>query len=180
MTATLDLAAVRRFTDDLNDQVRRCENGEGITCSNLDEAISHYVRLSASLHDYIGQWAQAVFSGRLEFDPDVDSLLNAEARRLLRRAKQIAARGRVMDGECFELKALDALHYHIVNFDYFLENWVKPRLAVSPAPRNRLHQPVAEEIAKRIAALPLLPSDWRPSDPDQLVFFQKQRQEQVQ
>jgi hypothetical protein len=179
MTATLDLAAVRRFTDDLNEQVRRCENGEGTICSDRDASIHHYVRLCANLHDYIGQWAHAVFSGRLEFDPEVDSLLNAEARRLLRRAKRVAARGRVMDGECFELKALDALHYHIVHFDYLLENWVKPRIAVSPGPRTQLSQPAAEEIAQRIASLPPMPKDWRPSDPDQLVFFQKQREELV-
>lgn len=175
MAGTLDLTAVRRFTDDLNEQVRRCENGEGMVCSNLDESIGHYVRLCAELRAYIGQWAQAVFSGKLEFDPEVDSLLNAEARRLLRRAKQVAARGRVMNGQCFELQGLDDLHYHIAALDYLLENWVKPRLAVSPAPRVALSEATKREISERLATLPTLPSDWQPTDPEQLAFFQRER-----
>lgn len=177
MTATLDLAAVRRFTDDLNEQVRRCENGEGMICSNLDESISHYVHLCLQLRRFINEWARAVFSGEIEFDPEVDALLNSEARRLLRRAKRVAARGRAMDGECFELGDLDDLHYQVADFDYLIENWVKPRLAIAPSPRIPIPEAAATEIAERLRKLAPLPSGWRPTDPDQLIFFQKQRSE---
>jgi hypothetical protein len=177
MAGTINLAAARRFADDLNERARRCDNGEGMLCASLDESIQHYVQLCEQLRAYINEWARSVFAGQIAFDPEVDALLNAEARRLLRRAKRVAARGRTLGGECFELQGLDALHYHIADFDYLLENWVKPRLAVSPAPRVPLSEATASEVAQRLPSLPPLPSDWRPSEAEQLVFFQRQRAE---
>jgi len=153
MAGTLDLTAVRHFTDDLNEQVRRCENGEGMVCSDLDQTVSHYGQLCSQLRAFIDQWAQAVFSGQIAFDPEVDSVLYEEARRLLRRAKAVAARGRALDGECFELQGLNRLHYQIFDLDFLVENWVKPQLAVSPAPRMRLTVPARNEIAGQLANL---------------------------
>jgi hypothetical protein len=80
--------------------------------------------------------------------------LNTQARRLLRRAKQVAARGRAMDGDCFELKGLNALHFSIADLDYLVDNWVKPQLAVSPAPRVPLTDAATQEIAERLANMP--------------------------
>lgn len=154
MTAPLDLAAVRRFTDDLNEQVRRCETGEGTVCADLDQTLSHYVQLCSELRAYIDQWAQAVFSGQLEFDPEIDSVLYEESRRILRRAKAVAARGRALDGECFELENLNALHHHVFDLDFLVDNWVKPRLAVSPAPRVAIPPATHAEIAERLSQMP--------------------------
>ena len=175
MSATLDLSDARRFTDDLSDRLRRCDNGEGMICSSLDESIIHYVRLCDDLRDYINSWARANFTGQIAFDARVEALLRRVSLHLLQRAKLLAARGRALDGDCFELAALDDLHYHIVDFDYLLENWVSPRLAVGPAPRVKLPDAAVEQAAQRLNELPSLSSDWQPTDPEQLVFFQKQR-----
>src|ERR1035438_4537112 len=53
MPATLDLTDVRRFTDDLNDRLRRCENGEGMICSSLDESINYYDQLCGEMRAYV-------------------------------------------------------------------------------------------------------------------------------
>ncbi len=128
MPPTLDLPTVRAFTEDLAEQIRRCDKGEG----SVEDSINHYLRLCGELRAYINQWARAIFTGQLEFDPDVETLLKDEARRLLHRAKQTAAMGRTMDRERSVLRGLDALHYRVADLDYLLENWVSPCLAVSP------------------------------------------------
>lgn len=176
MSAANDLFAVRSFTDDLNERMRRCDNGEGMICSNLEQSIDHYVQLCGELRAYVNQWARAIFTGQVAFDPEVEETLKNEIRRLLQRSKQVAARGRAMDGQCFVLQGLNPLHCHIADFDYLLENWVSPRLAVSPAPRVRLSQTVEQKVMERLGKLAALPTDWRPSDPEQLSLFQKQRE----
>jgi hypothetical protein len=80
-----------------------------------------------------------------------------------------------MDGQCYVLQGLNQLHCYIADFDYLLENWVSPRPAVSPAPRVRLSQAAEQQVIERLKTLSALPPDWRPSDPEQLAFFQKQR-----
>jgi hypothetical protein len=130
--------AVRRFTEELNTRLRQCDNGEGMICNNLDESINYYVGLCAALRAYVNNWARAIFTGQVAFDQAVEDALKEEVRRLLHRAKQVAARGRAMDGECYVLQGLNPLHRHIADFDYLLENWVSPRLAISPAPRVKL------------------------------------------
>lgn len=175
MSATLDLFAVRHFTDDLNERIRRCDNGEGMICSTLEESINHYVQLCGELRVYVNQWARAIFTGQVAFDQAVEDILKDEIRHLLHRSKQVAARGRAMDGQCFVLQGLNSLHCHIADFDYLLENWASPRPAVSPAPRVRLSQAVEQKVMERLGKLAALPADWRPSDPEQLGFFQKQR-----
>ncbi len=175
MQATLDLSAVRCFTDSLQDRLRQCDNGEGMVFSNLDESINYYVQLCVELRNYINQWARAVFTNQVAFDPAVEELLKSETSLLLHRAKQLAACGRAMNGQCFELQGLSFLHYYIADFDYLLENWVSPRAAVSPAPRVKLSDAVEQQIIERLGNLSALPSDWRPTDPEQLACFQKQK-----
>lgn len=175
MPATVDLPAARRFTDDLNERLRRCDNGEGMICSNLEESINHYVQLCGELRAYVNQWARAIFTRQVTFDQAVEDLLKDEIRLVLHRSKQVAARGRAMDGQCYVLQGLNPLHCHIADFDYLLENWVSPRPAVSPTPRVRLSQEVEYKVNERLGELSALPADWRPSDPEQLAFFERQR-----
>jgi hypothetical protein len=175
MPATLDLIAVHRFTEDLNDRLRRCDNSEGMMCATLDENINHYVQACAELREYVNHWARAIFTGQTAFDPAVEDHLRTEVRRLLHRAKQLAARGRAMDGECFVLHGLNSLHRHMADFDYLLENWVRPRMAVSPTPRVKLSQTTEQQVNERVSKLEPLPANWRPADPEQLVFFQTQQ-----
>ncbi len=174
MAATLDLPAVRRFTDELKDRARRCDNGEGMICSNLDETIRHYLQLCVELRGYINEWARAIFEGQLTFDPAVEDLLKDEVRSLLRHAKRIAALGRAMCQMCVELPGLDPLHFNIADFDFLLENWVSPRLSVNPAARVKLPAATQRQIIENLNKLSPLPSDWKPTDPVQLALFQKQ------
>ena len=158
MPVTLDLIAVRRFTEELDDRQRRCDNGERTICSNLDDSITYYVQLCAELRTYVNEWARAIFTGQVAFDQAVEVVLKQEIRRLLQRAKQVAARGRAMDGECYVLQGLNPLHRHIADLDYLLENWVSPRLAVNPAPRVKLPHAAEQTIFERIGKLAGLPT----------------------
>ena len=117
----------------------------------------------------------AIFTGQAAFDQAVEDLLKEEVRHLLRRSKQMAAEGRALDGMCYSLQGLNPLHCHLADFDYLLENWVSPQLAVGPAPRVKPSQAALEQIMERIGKLPALSADWRPNDPEQLAFFQRQR-----
>ena len=173
MQLTLDLPSVRRFTEDLQNRVLRCENGEGMVCSNLEESIQCYIRICNQLRWYINGWARAVFTGEVPFDPAVEMLLKESGRVVLRRAKQTAAQGRAMLCFCFELKDLDRLHFHIADFDYLLENWVSPRLATAPGARVNVPDAAAQEIIQSLGTLPGLPDDWVPSDPIQLDLFRE-------
>jgi len=173
--ATLDLTAVRRFTDDLDDRLRRCDNGEGMYCSTLDASIKYYVDLCGSLTTCVHGWARAVFASQIGFDPEVEAVLKQAAQHLLHRAKEKAALGRTMNGQCFELQGLPALHYCVADLDYLLDNWVSPRPAVSPAPRVKLTDAAAQQVVEGLDKLPALPADWRPSQPAQLALFQSHR-----
>ncbi len=176
MLATFDIAAVRRFADDLNERLRRCDNGEGTMCANLDQMINHYVQLCGELRQGINNWARTVFTGRIEFASDVEQVLKTEAHFVLHRAKQVAAQA-PLDGECFELGGLNALHRHIADLDYLLENWASPRRSVSPAPRMKMPTAVEQMVAERLSQLPALPRDWKPTEPEQLSCFETQRGE---
>jgi hypothetical protein len=173
MEDTLDLPAVRRFTSDLNDRLRRCDNGEGMICNTLEESINHYVQMCRELRAYVNEWARSIFTKQVPFDPEVEVVVKDELRRLLKRAKEVAARGRAMDGYCYVLQGLNQLHCHIVDFDYLLENWVSPKPAIAPAPRVRLTKAAEHEAGERLKTLPPLPSEWQPTNPEQLAVFRK-------
>ena len=164
METILDLAAVRRFTDTLREDLRRCDHGEGTECLTLEGVIGYYVNRCAALHERIRAWVRAVFSGRITFDPESEALLQTSARQLLASAKEIAAYGRAKDDVCGELEGLSHLHSYVAKFDYLLDNWVSPRLAVGPAARVEIPNEAAREIRERLTKLAPLPADWLPGD----------------
>jgi hypothetical protein len=180
MLATYDLAAVRRFTEELSAKRNQCDNGEGMICSNLQERIDYYVQLCQELRAGISQWARAVFTGQVPFDPKVEDLLKVELQRLLNPAKDVAALGRAWDERCFKLARLDYLHYCVMDIDYLLKNWVSPRLSTSPAPRTRLSEAAMQEARENLKRLSPLPSDWEPADPAQRDALRRERGESVQ
>jgi hypothetical protein len=177
MLATFDLPAVRHFTEDLKERQRRCDNGEGMICSDLDATINYHMQLCQELRHVINDWAQAVFTGQVAFDPAVEALLKVEVQDLLPHAKKIAAQGREKNWQCFELSGLNKLHYYVVDLDYLLAHWVSPRPAIGPAPRVKVPDAAAQQIAERLANLPPLPHNWRPGDPTQFARFKKETRE---
>ncbi len=174
MLATLDLAAVRRFTADLSERHRRCDNGEGMECSTLESSIDLYVRLCEELQRGVERWALAIFSGEVPLDPAVETLLKHETRLLIGRAKRVAERGRTFEGPCYHLAGLNRLFRQIQVLEALLSPWVTPQLAVGPAPRTTIPDETERVIKERLAKLQPLPADWRPADPEQAAFFRKQ------
>lgn len=150
MSGLLDLPAAHRFAEALNERLRLCDNGEGMVCATLDQSINFHVKICQELLNGVGQWARSVFTGQIAFDAEVEKLLKSEIQLLLERGKKVAANGRMVNGQCYELRGLSALHYHIADFDYLLENWVAPQLAVGPAPRVKLPAAAVQQIAERL------------------------------
>jgi hypothetical protein len=177
MPATLDLTAVRRFAEDLNSRLHRCDNGEGMECSTLENTIRHYADLCCELQICVERWADAVFTGEIAFDPEVENLLKDVTRTVVERAATVAERARVLEGPCYDLVGLDFLYRQIGVLGQLLKNWVTPRLAVSPAPRVAIPEAAEQQMRDRLAGLTPLPAGWQPADPDQLAFFNKQHTE---
>lgn len=157
MLATFDLPTVSRFAAELRERQHRCETGEGMVCSNLDESIKCHANLCRDLLFALKQWANAVFKGQVAFDPQVEAEFQAQVRVLLPHAKRMAAKGREKNWMCFEFRELDQLHYWIADLDYLQEHWVSPRLAVAPSPRVSAPDAAERQITERLAKLPPLP-----------------------
>lgn len=177
MLATFDLPAVRRFSAELKTRQRQCETSEGVACSTLDEVIKCHAGLCAELEFTIYTWARAIFKGRAVLDQAVESELKAQIRELLPHAQRVAAVGREKNWECFELADLNELHYRIASLDYLQAHWVSPQPSVAPAPRITLSGEAGRQIRERLAILPPLPPEWRPSDPEQIALYEKEMKE---
>ncbi len=83
---TFDLAEVRDFTADIDARMDRCDNGEEMECTTEDIALRRYAEFCCELRDGLRRWGQAVFSGRVAFDSEVERDLLDAARRLYSRA----------------------------------------------------------------------------------------------
>jgi hypothetical protein len=46
---------------------------------------------------------------------------------------------------------------------------------VAPAPRVKLSESITEQATELLTKLPPLPVNWRPTNPEQLAFFNKHR-----
>jgi hypothetical protein len=144
-----------------------------MVCTSLDTAISCYVEIATELHSGIFTWARAVFRGEVPFDQKVEETFLSAVRSFLRRAKQVAALGRGMNSECFELEHLPALHHYIAHFDYLADNWKSPRRAIGPGARVKVPAAVSRLILARTRVLPPLDSDWSPINLEQGAQFEK-------
>jgi hypothetical protein len=157
MHEVIDLPAARRFTSELNEELRRCDNGEGDVCSTLDARIEHYEGACARLREIVYSWGRDVFTGRVEFNDETEAVLKKELRELLDRAQRVAEQGHALNWECFELTKLPMLDWYVADFGFLLAHWVRPRRAVSPAPRVRIPDAAAREIAESLRSLPPAP-----------------------
>ncbi len=162
---TFDVAEVGAFAADLTARVDRCDNGEGMECASLDDALRHYAKLCCEFREGVRQWGRAVFAGHAPFDPQVEEVWLDAGIGLYERAVEMQAFGWQAEVPCYELDGRAALDAALRNLDLLLRNWVTPKLAVGPAARQPidLPAPAAEEVRRRIAALPPLPADWSPA-----------------
>jgi hypothetical protein len=176
---TFDLAEVRGFVTALDSQMERCDNGEGMACANLDDALRHYAALCCELREGVRQWGREVFAGRVAFDPEVERVWRTESTRLYDRAVEMLAYGRKAEIACYHLDGRAALRSALWDLHQLLDGWVTPKLAVGPSARRGrpLGPAAAEDARRRMDALPPLPADWRPADPRQGRQYDRLRQQ---
>jgi len=174
---TFDLAEVRGFAADLDVRMDRCDNGEGLACANLDGTLRHYAEVCCEFCQQARQWGRAIFVGQVAFDPEVERIWLDKGILLYRRAAELWACGQQKAGDCFVLEGGAALGSALWRLERLLAGWVTPKLAAAPLARQgvALTPAAAEEVRKRIHALPPLPADWQPIDPRQQARFKKLR-----
>jgi hypothetical protein len=175
---TFDLPEALGFASDLDAGMDRCDNNEGPESPTLDDVLQTYAQLCREFCDQIRQWGDAVFSGRSEFDTEVERVLKEGGSRLYARASAILAYARqraVMSSPPYESHL--ALHAALWDLDRLLKGWVTPKLAVGPSAKRWRHpeQAATEEGRRRVASLPPLPADWQPHDPQLRALYRKMR-----
>jgi hypothetical protein len=153
---TYDLAEVRSFTSSLDARMNRCDNGEGMECANIDQAMTQYAKICCEFASALRAWGRAIFSGNAAFDPQVERHWLDEAARLRTRAVATLAHGRKAEDECYVLDGGAALRASLWELEQLLSKWVAPKLSVGPSARQG--QPpggtATEEARLRVASLP--------------------------
>jgi hypothetical protein len=163
---TFDLAEVRDFTADISTRMNGCEIDEGTECATLDAILRRHADVCREFCDQVRRWRDAIFAGRVEFDPEVERVWREEGARVHSQAMWAWECGRGAEGRCYDLEGQDVLRDAMGDLDRLLGRWVSPRLAVGPAGRLGLipgYQPT-EEGRQRVASLPPLPAGWEPDD----------------
>lgn len=171
------LDEVHSFTTSLTAQMDRCDCGEGTECATLDAALTRYAGICCEFREAVRQWGRAVFSGRAEFDPSIESFWIKEGFRLYRRAMEMWRSGQKTEVSCFILEGKTLLQAALWDLHRLLSGWVTPRPAVGPSARQQLDLEPAtvEQIRRQVAALPPLPSDWQPDDVRQQGLYRMLR-----
>jgi hypothetical protein len=104
---------------------------------SLDQTLRSCAELCYEFENEIRAWSQAVFSGQIAFDPEVESVLRNEGTSLLSRALYMMADSRKSDVPCYVLEGNAALAAATFDLSGLLCNWVSPRLSVRPFHRRR-------------------------------------------
>jgi len=153
---TFDLAEVRGFAADLDVGMDRCDNGDGTECATLDAALHRCAELCREFCDQVRRWGDAVFSGRIAFDPEVERVLKEEGQRLYARALEISNVGRIAGSSPGTVQGNLSLHAALCDLDRLRKGWVTPQRAVGPAARQWLipGSAATEEGVTRVALLP--------------------------
>jgi len=174
---TFDLDEVRRFTANLDTQMDRCDNGEGMECATLHATLQRYAELCCSFCDGIRRWAGEVFAGRVAYDREVERAWQTEGLRLFGRASQMWRHGWKSEGQCYILEGRICLQAALWDVYRLLTGWVSPKLAVGPSARqaSALNSLPTDEVRQRVASLPPLPANWQPDHPSQRALYQKER-----
>lgn len=150
MLQTHDLLAVRRFAAEVTSRLAGC-NGEGMQCQRLDDSLRCLAELCVQVWEETRRWAAEVFAGRVEFDPEVETLFKSQLETILTRAKPLVRHSKGMQFDCASLSYLPLLENYVTFFDQSLRNWVSPRRATGPAARTRIPESAAAEIRARLS-----------------------------
>ena len=163
---TFDLAAVQSFVADLDARMTPVATTTTTPAPpDRDGMLRDHAALCHEFVEEIRAWGQAVFTGRIGFEEPVEVVFRAEGARL-------AARAATLQGDMALTEdpiLIEDFRENVARLNKFLDQWIRPQLAVSPGPRSWMHitPEMAETIRRRVAELPPLPADWLPDDPDQ-------------
>ncbi len=159
---TFDLVEVQNFVADLDARMNHGQNGEGSVRVALDAIFRDHASLCHEFTEQVRSWRLAVFSGRTEFNHEVESVLLAEGTRLAVRSEDLRARER----EVGLAEPISEVHGEfqaaVDRMNQLMDRWVRPRLSVGPGPRHWQHvtPQMIEEARRRVEALPPLPANW--------------------
>ncbi len=162
---TFDLAEVRTFTASLETRMVRCDNGEGMECANLEGSLQHYASLCSEYQIQVRDWCKAVFSGAVPFDAQTNLLWQNAGNSLFQKAEKVFTAAEAGEAPCYTLDGLKGLGFQLWVLQRLLSPWLPPARAVSPAARRgaRATPEQVEAARKRLAGLPPLPANWRPT-----------------
>jgi len=174
---TFDLAEVRGFAADLDAQLDRCDDGEGMECATLDAALRRYADLCRAFRDAVRHWGRAVFAGRVAYDPEVERAWLDKAVPLFNRATGMLQRGQESEGQCYMLEGRIFLQAALWDLYRLLTGWVTPKLAVGPSARRGSvpNSLATDEVRQRVASLPPLPANWQPDHSSQRALYRMPR-----
>lgn len=177
---TFDLAEVREFTAAIDARLKRCDNGEGMACATLDDSLRFHASVCREFWTAVRAWHRAVFGGHVKFDLGVERVVLAEGKRLIALGTAKAAHAAIRESDCYKLDGRTLLQSALWDLSRLMDGWITPALSVSPGPRVRLHRTPEqlEAIRLRLAAMPPLPANWLPDDPEQRREFLEIRNRQ--
>ena len=85
---TFELDEVRSFAANLDAQMDRCDNGEGIKCATIDATLAHYTEVCRRFCCEVRLWARTVFTGRTQYQAEVEKAFTDAGFDLYVRAKK--------------------------------------------------------------------------------------------
>lgn len=161
-----NLEIITDFTNQIKSKMDQCDNGEGLYCSNLEDACEHYSSLCKEFTQKIREWLQLIFSGQIQFDQKAEKIWLDVGHDLSRHASQLHEIAKEDQLICYVIEGKENLFNNLTELNSILGNWIRPQLSVSPSPRMAVHL-TDEQIkdAKQIlSTLPPLQKDWEPSE----------------
>ena len=168
---TFDLGQIQEFVASLDARMGPGMNGASENRATLGATLRDHGALCHEFTEKVREWGRTVFSGRIEFDPEVESVVRAEGALLSARAEDLRKLAVEAEAAGEGLEARGEFQATVDRMNQLLNHWVRPQLAVGPGPRHWQHVPPEwfEEARRQVAALPPLPADW--------PFSEEQRRE---
>jgi hypothetical protein len=168
---------VKEKTDSLESKLNECEGEESLYCHNLETTLSCSADHCLKFVEEVLQWSSDVFSGSVIFDPAAEQLWKASLENFYQRGTRLLSNGYAASGEhgCSTMSGANKLRIALFEMQKLMYSWVAPTLAVGPSSRQQYATDPAkiEEGKRKLASLPLLPSDWKPYNKQQDLMIQR-------
>lgn len=123
----------------------------------VEAKVRHHAAILTELLDGFRQYSDQVFRAFISPDAVVSEAWRELLAVWLAKAKPAAALGRQFAqrrwGQRDHLPPLDDLHYLLAEVDYLLLHWSPPARSVTPGPRTRIPEAVAEKMRARLRAV---------------------------